>query len=292
MDPDYVASSLQLALMLELSITPKPGLVDRRGRRRGYEQFLSTISILYPYFKQAAEGREKTGRIIREACRQMLKAQSMGNTHLGSILLLTPLAKTAGETRSVNKVKHLLRKTLASLDHEDSLEILNAVREVRPGGLGRVGLLDVNDERTYEKIVKERISVIELFKPYSSYDLIAHEYATSYSYSIKHGYEHLKKLIRRGYGINDAGVLTFLNILSNIQDSFITRKYGIKTSRLISKMAHQTLKSIIVKEGGRMPRRYIEDFCNYVEKQGVKPAATADILAVALAFLTLEGWRP
>jgi triphosphoribosyl-dephospho-CoA synthase len=79
---------------MELSTTPKPGLVDRTSAPQSYLQFTSSAVALYRHFKAAAADA-RTGRVIYEASRDMLRWQKGGNTHLGAILLLAPLARAA-----------------------------------------------------------------------------------------------------------------------------------------------------------------------------------------------------
>jgi triphosphoribosyl-dephospho-CoA synthase len=285
------AACCQLALLLELSTTPKPGLVDRVSRVSEFPQFLATSTVLHRYFMRAALSRGKgLGKLAAEACADMLSWQRGGNTHLGSILLLMPLAAAIPKIESVSDIRPVLHDVLAGMNHRDALEIFKAVKMVAPGGLGRVAYLDVNDEKTYARISKGRITVVEALRPYRDLDIVAHEYATDYEASYKHGYMYLRSQVKKGRETNEAGVNTFLNILANIPDTHVARRHGRPAARLLSKMAGKVLAA----GGASTPEGHalLEKLCLQVRRAGYRPAATADLLATAFCILLIDGWRP
>jgi len=291
MKPNFIASSLQLALMLELSITPKPGLIDRRTYNGTYEQYLATISILYPYFYEAASNKNKPlGSIIEAACLKMLNSQHGGNTHLGTILLLIPIARAAANTKQYKKLNKSLKNTILTMNHEDTTRIFQAIRTIKPGGLKRVAYLDVTKEKTYKRIQKEKIGVIEALKPYVEYDVVAHEYITGYSLTTA-GYEFLKKEINvQRRNINDAGVVTFLKLLSVKPDFSIARRFGITYAKHISRLASKILLHGCLETS--RGRKLLFELDSRLRKQGVKPSSTVDVLAASISMLTLLGWKP
>ena len=112
-----IAQCAQKALLYEVSVTPKPGLVDRadNGAHRDMDffTFLDSAAVLTPYFEEcAAAGLEATecgGKEAdhaallaklrgpgKEAEREMLRATGGVNTHKGAIFLLGLLTAAAG----------------------------------------------------------------------------------------------------------------------------------------------------------------------------------------------------
>jgi len=107
---EHVSRCLELAILLEVSAYPKPGNVHRTADFQGtrYEHFLASAVAVAPHFKHAAEhgiqvseGKIKPtdvgiGTIVKDAVKSVSLWQSNGNTLLGSIILLSPMAVAAG----------------------------------------------------------------------------------------------------------------------------------------------------------------------------------------------------
>ena len=126
-----IAQYAQKALLYEVSVTPKPGLVDRadNGAHRDMDffTFLDSAAVLTPYFEEcAAAGLEASKSVCfdsqqnessegdsttmdafatlltklrgpgKEAEREMLRATGGVNTHKGAIFLLGLLSAAAG----------------------------------------------------------------------------------------------------------------------------------------------------------------------------------------------------
>ncbi|MEM4573206.1 MAG: triphosphoribosyl-dephospho-CoA synthase [Candidatus Caldarchaeum sp.] len=284
---EYVANCCTSALLLELATTPKPGLVDRSSDPQIYAEFvLSAISLHQQFLKASSH---PVGKLALKACSDMLRWQRGGNTHLGSLLLLLPLSKAACHTGKFNQLRRNLRNMLRRMDHRDLANILNSIKIVNPGALGRVAYLDAHSTRTSEVIRLRRIPVVEGLKPYVKREVVAHEYVTGYDASFVHGYSFMKQRLELE-DWNSAGINTFLNILKHLPDSHISRRRGYQTSVMFSKLAGRILDAggFSTHEG----RQRFRSFCELVRRTGVKPAATADLLAVSYCLVLLEGWRP
>src|SRR5260370_8400583 len=97
------------ALIAEAELTPKPGLVDRRGAGAHTDLSLSIMErsafTIEPYFREMAfisEGahpsqalREELAVVGRDAERAMLKATNGSNSHKGAIWILGLLISAA-----------------------------------------------------------------------------------------------------------------------------------------------------------------------------------------------------
>lgn len=108
---DAIGSVCTLALLLEVSATPKPGLVDRLGNGAhndmDFSTFLSSAAAIAPYFSACAKaGTELPAldgaalariRPLGVQCDQVMLAAAKGaNTHKGAIFSLGILACAAG----------------------------------------------------------------------------------------------------------------------------------------------------------------------------------------------------
>jgi len=112
--PHLLARHATQALLDEAYLTPKPGLVDRRGAGAHNDLSLALLArsaqALEPYFARMAgaamdyrdgiELRERLGAIGREAEVEMLLATGGVNTHRGAIWALGLLVAAAALSRS------------------------------------------------------------------------------------------------------------------------------------------------------------------------------------------------
>jgi triphosphoribosyl-dephospho-CoA synthetase len=107
---DWLADLAVDALIDEADLSPKPGLVDRRGSGAHTDLHLGLMHAsalaLWPSFKAMAEAaqhrgaiglqlREDVGRIGREGEAEMLRVTGGVNTHRGAIWALVMIASSA-----------------------------------------------------------------------------------------------------------------------------------------------------------------------------------------------------
>ncbi|MEM4246322.1 MAG: triphosphoribosyl-dephospho-CoA synthase [Candidatus Bathyarchaeia archaeon] len=300
---DYVASSLQLSMLLEVSAYPKPGNVDRlhNFKNTTFEDFLGSIAGLGSCWRRAAlggcSGAYRIGRAVLEASKAMLSWQDGGNTSFGTILLLAPLAVAAGsvlveESFDVERLRAMLRNAISVATYRDTIAVYKAIALVRPGGLGRSPELDVGEKRSLEKINRDRIPLQEVFRLSSGYDSISREWCTGFEISFTIGYPYFTRSIQKGEGVNSAVVNTYLRILSEIPDTLIARKAGARMAESISEEAGEALKAggLSTTEGRgaveRLDRRLRED------GNLLNPGTTADLTCASVAIAVLSGFRP
>ena len=304
---DYAATSMQLAMLLELSAYPKPGNVHRTRDHEDtrYEHFLGAISALHATFFKAAEYgwrgtyEGKIGKLIFRGAERMLNWQSDGNTSLGTIILLTPLAIAAGKALKNGLSKGFAKRLRSEVvnvckfaNFQDSLWLFKALKLVKPGGLGRVQELDVYDPSALRKIGKERIPLNEIFYLSAKYDSIASEWVTGFKVTFEVGYPFYMEALQRHRDLNVAAVNTFLKILSEKPDTLIARKAGLNQAVDVSQNARK-----ILEEGGASTSKGISLLWSLDEKlrsrgHELNPGTTADLTCASIAVATLSGVRP
>lgn len=113
--PDFgPAAHAELALLLEVSGTPKPGNVDRTHDFADlrFEQFLAGAVGGRPGLDDAADrDGPGVGRAFERAVAGMSQ-QAGGNTQFGCLLLLVPLVRTAATgTLTRDRVEHVVEST-------------------------------------------------------------------------------------------------------------------------------------------------------------------------------------
>jgi len=309
--PEYVSECLQLAVLLEVSAYPKPGNVHRTADFEGtrYEHFLASAIAVGPHFKHAAKqglsvhdekiGLDNigVGETIKEAVVDMSAWQHGGNTILGSIILLVPIAAAAGITLaedefSIQKLRRNMKAVVESTTPEDAVNVYEAISIAQPGGLGKAPKLDVTDAASRKKIIKEKVSLYEVFKISAPWDSISSEWVNDYRITFNIGYPFFIQQLEETNDINTATVHTFLKILSKVPDTLIARKKGISNAQEVSAQAKNVLEvgGLTTTEGRDRLLKF--DAKLRASAHLLNPGTTADIISAVLALAILNGYRP
>ena len=306
---DHISRCLELAILLEVSAYPKPGNVHRTADfpETRYEHFLASAVAVAPSFRKAAEQGTKVseekitpsavgiGKIIKDAVDRMRWSQSGGNTLLGAIILLVPIAAAAGmisNSFSLSKLRGNIKVVVESTTPEDAVAVYDAIALLKPGGLNKVKKLDVTDPESKTRILDEGVTLFDTFKLASSYDSVASEWVHNYPITFDLGYPYFVKQLEDTGDINTATVHAFLKILAEVPDTFITRKVGQAKAESISAEAAQVLK-----EGGLatlLGRNLLHKLDGKLRdpENNLSPGTTADITEAVLAINNLNGYKP
>ena len=308
---EHVSGCLQLAILLEVSAYPKPGNVHRTTdfQETRYEHFLSSAVAVAPHFRFAAEQgiRVSAGKIspyevgigntIKNAVTSVGEWQGGGNTLLGSIILLSPIAVAAGMTLaegsfSLVKLREKIRVVVESSTPVDAVAVYDAIGTAKPGGLGGAPKLDVTDPASRQKILEEEVTLFDVFEIASEYDSIAYEWVNNYPVTFDLGYPYFAQQLEIARDVNTATVHTFLKILSEVPDTLIARKVGLTKAKEVSAQAKKVLEAGgLITPSGRDSLWKLDEKLRDPAHQ-LNPGTTADITAAVLAVSILNGYRP
>jgi triphosphoribosyl-dephospho-CoA synthase len=300
-----------LAILLEVS-AEKPGNVNLTSGFEGTlcQHFLASAVAAGPSFQEAAYrgtlvaekklgiGEVGLGQLIKTCASDVSAWQRGGNTILGTIMLFMPIAVAAGMTQA--KLDYsldfsLLRKNIdlavKSTTALDSVHLYEAVAIANPSGLNDAPDLDVTDPRSKERLIKENVTLFEVFKIASGYDDICAEWVHNYPVTFDLAYPYLMDQLN-SKPLNTAVVHTFLKILSQRPDTFIARKVGKEKAQEVSEDAKAVLEL-----GGLETAKGKKSLTAFDKKLRLSqnkcnPGTTADLTAAALALCTLSGYRP
>jgi triphosphoribosyl-dephospho-CoA synthase len=305
---DNISRCLELAILYEVSGYPKPGNVHRTADfpETTFEHFLASAVAIAPSFRRGAEQGIRVsegeigpsevgiGSVIKDAVDRMLGSQSDGNTLLGAIILLAPLAAAAGMTKvfSLPKLRKNIKLIVESTTPEDAVAVYDAIALVNPGGLNKAAELDVTDPESKKKILDEGITLLDTFKISSSYDSITSEWVNNYPITFDLGYPYFVKQLKETRDINTATVHAFMKILSEVPDTFISRKVGQSKAESISAEAKEVLKQggLTTPLGRNLLMKL--DISLRDPKHDLSPGTTADITEAVLALNNLNGYKP
>lgn len=262
-----IARCAQLAMLLEVSASPKPGNVDREHNYPDtcFEHFVASSVSAYPVLELAARSRNGIGYLIRSAVCESSAWQRGGNTHFGAFLLLIPLSMAAGELfdspKRVNfKLSQDEFEDLAARAHafvkatscEDAVEFYRAF-EVAGVRVNSVDEFSLRNPEAAAELRKQQITLYKLMEIAEGYDLIANEWTSGFERCLE-GARSIIEFIQAlnsgnknqflncsSTGINEAVVYTFLRLLSRHRDTFIQTKFDKETADYVSFKAGEIL---------------------------------------------------
>ncbi len=286
MDTSHIARCAQLAMLLEVSATPKPGNIDRDHNYTDtrFEHFLASAVGVYTVLEKAARSESGVGALIHEAVIESSRWQKGGNTHFGAFILLIPLVMAAGKCEDKNCLKAQVKNVVRDTTVEDAIEFYRAFSKVRVK-VRPVSDLDLGEAASIDKIREQGLTFFNLMEISSGYDMLAEEWTNGFRKTFQCAAAIQDKL--KKYGINDAVVLTFMELLSRNKDTFIQTKFDSKKAEEI------TLRSKKIFEKG-----FLEDIMDDIKafdeellKEGINPGSTADIIIAGLFVSLFEGMR-
>ena len=196
---EHISRCLQLAVLLEVS-AHKPGNVNRTANFQStrYEHFLASAVAVEPSFARAAErgimssyrkiepNEISIGEIIKDTIVSINAWQHGGNTLLGAVLLLSPIAVASGMTQvekkefSISKLRENIKLVVESSTPSDAVAVYEAINIANPGGLvDKAPTLDVNNPESKKTILEEGITLYDVFKISAPYDSISKEWIMS-----------------------------------------------------------------------------------------------------------------
>jgi triphosphoribosyl-dephospho-CoA synthase len=304
MEPWDIALCAQLSCALEVAC-PKPGNVNR------YHDFQDTTLEHYLIsavavgdtmrkaaeagFKYGSEGRYSEigiGGLVLKAVADSQKWHRGGNTNLGMAALLVPLCASYGSAINAAArpkdaaVRRILDSIMQSTTPDDAINFYRAVKEAKPGGLGKQQELDVVDPESEEKIKRKGITLYQVLK-ISSHDSIAAELTGQMRITFEVGSPAIRREYLRTGSFRQGVIRGYMEILSKIPDSLIVRKKGAEVAEEVSKEAGRILRQ------GMQPKE-LEAFDRMLREEGnaLNPGTTADLTAASIMVCLLKGVRP
>ncbi len=274
MNPKHITRCAQLAMMLEVSATPKPGNVDKDHDFPDitYGHFLASAIGVEPVFEKAAMSNVGAGTLIREAIEVSARWNGGKNTHFGTFLLLMPLTMAAGKG-DVHQANEIVQKTTV----EDAVEFYKAFKCIDVY-LEDVDDLSVNDAKSIDEIERRGLTLYDIMKMSAGQDEIAQEWVRGFPRTFA-GARMLAEKVKE-MGINDAIVHSYLTLLAEQPDTLVQKKFGSSVAEEVSRKA-----SAVLKEWSIDAVRLFDD---ELIRRRINPGTTADITAAALFIHLLE----
>jgi triphosphoribosyl-dephospho-CoA synthase len=264
----------QLALLLEVASTPKPGNVDREREYDDlrFEHFLAGAVAARDGLRLAAGG-EELGVAFERAIAGMSQ-QSGGNTQFGAILLTTPLLGAAAEgDLSPEGARSVITETTV----EDTAKFYEAFEHVDvavsdpPDDLEP---LDVRRGAEAIPAIRERgLTLGDLMERSADQDGVAAEWTSGFPRT----FAAAESIADDEGAVTDRAARAYLELLAEEPDEFVVTQHDRETALEV------TERAAALTESEEDPRAFAEELVD----RGINPGTTADIVAGAL-FVALE----
>jgi len=275
--PSYLARCAVLAMALEVSGTPKPGNIDRDHDYPDtkYEDFLAAAIGVYPILERACrEGG--IGELILDSSEESVMWQSGGNTHFGAFILLFPLIKAA----SVNP--HGIQDAAISITREttieDAVDFYRAFSKVQVKMKGSDDL-DASDERSIDEIRRRGLTLFDIMEISAKNDMVAREWVNGFTRSFQSADMIAERRISGT--LNDAIVLTYLELLANEPDTFVVKKYDLEKALYVQGLAIDVLER----------RMTLNELSRRLYSEKINPGSSADIMIAGIFIALSRGMR-
>lgn len=301
MRSETVAWRAGIASLLEAS-AEKPGNVTptKSFKDLSYDDYVSASMLIQgPLLEAASAGSRlkrkghfsdpRLGKHILNTANSVYQLLGKRNPNLGIILMYAPLAIAAGHMKKHSELRTNLHKVLSHSTPEDTVNIFKAIRKIQPGGMSPKNVsvedrafleeFDLTKPGVFNRIRQKGVTPIDIFKFSAEYDMLASEWISNYKISFTY-LDVFKKNLRR-FGLSDAIVYTYLQLLSKHPDTYIARKLGNKAAEEVSMRAQKLLKGY---------PKGIESFDKYLRdnRNARNPGTTADLIATILFLWLLE----
>ena len=264
----------QLALLLEVTSTPKPGNVDREREYPDlrFEQFVTGGVCARDGLRLAAGGAE-IGEAFKRSIAGMSQ-QTAGNTQFGGILLLVPLVRASADAKlNPDGVREVVENTTV----EDAAKFFEAFEYVDvavsdpPNGMEP---LDVRRGAEAVPPVRGRgVTLGDVMEQSAGQDAVAAEWVNGFPRTFE-----AADAIASGDGpVTDRAAEVYLDLLAEEPDTFVIIQHDAETAREVRNRA------AAVRDG----EADIKAFATDLVDREINPGATADIVAGAL-FIALE----
>lgn len=279
---NYIRDLSLKSMLYEVTVAPKPGLVDRfnSGAHRDMDIFtfidssLSLSTYFYDCVKLGYEfdGNDYTNilKALRpigiKAEEKMFMATNGVNTHKGLIFSLGIISAAAGT---------IYRKTNNICIHP--LEMSNLVKEITKGLTEELLSLENKSNLTYGE---------KLYKKYGAKG-IRGEVESGFSTVLKYSLPELKYLIEdTKYHINDILVNVLLNLMAKTEDSNILGRHDMETLNYVQENSQHALElgGYLTDEG----RKYVKEMDKNFIENNISPGGSADLLAITIMLYMLE----
>ena len=273
------AQNAQLALLLEVAGTPKPGNVDRRRDLEDlrFEHFLAGTVGAQRGLEMAERGAA-VGAAFERAVEGMAD-QRGGNTQFGALLLLVPLVRAAREDLSQPVVESVVEETTVAdaAAFYRSFEHVDVFVDDPPADMDA---LDVRRGSEAIPALEERgLTLYDVLERSAPGDGVAREWVRGFERS----FAAAERLADADGPLSERTATVFLSLLAERPDTLVAKRRGEDVAAEVTgRAAELHERNAVVTD-----RAAVEAFADDLVERGINPGTTADLTAAGL-FIAVE----
>ena len=281
------AENAQRALLFEVAVTPKPGLVDRHnaGAHRDMDvfTFIDSACALRPYFETCARiglaHRGKDAQACFDALRvpgllaedAMRRATGGVNTHKGAIFSLGIACASLGMGYGAPLRAH---ETLARCGEMTGAQMRRELEAAKAG-----------QARTFGEAIYQKAGV----------GGVRAEAASGFASVREIALPRLNAGLKAGLSLNDAALCALTALMADTQDTNAVRRGGEagaaamrETARALDGEIAAALEAGEIKQKIGQFKEKLTDWDGQMSAAGISPGGCADLLAMALLMAFCE----
>ena len=282
MNAEEIAKMAQIASVLEVSGYPKPGNVHRTRDfpDMEFEDFVISGIVIGDTIREACMNVDiynpQLGRYILQAVSETDR-WIKNNTNLGIVMMTTPIAVAAAISDSFEDIRQNVKLLMGNTSVDDACDLYDAINIADAGGMGDQDEYDVASDNAKAELRENNQTMYDVLKISAPWDMLAREMTSDMPAVFEIGYPIYHEL-KESKSKNEACVLTFLTILSQVPDTLISRKYGSDEALKISMMTRDLLN--LKNESDFWDK--VKEFDEFLFKNKYNPGTTADLTAASI----------
>ena len=271
------AANAQLALLLEVTGTPKPGNVDRARDFPDlrFEHFLAGAVGAWDGLRSAEDG-EPVGAAFERAVAGMSE-QSGGNTQFGALLLLVPLVHAAAEG---DHAPEAVARVVEDTTVEDAANFYRAFEHVDvfvddpPEDLSELDARRGAD--AIPEIEERELTLYDVMERSADVDGVAREWVGGFERTFRTA----DRIAALDGPVPDRAAQAYLELLARERDTFVEKRHGRKVAESVRTRAQAVLDD---------DRAHLKAFAESLVTDGINPGTTADLVAAGLFVALARG---
>ncbi|MGT2930106.1 triphosphoribosyl-dephospho-CoA synthase CitG [Streptococcus dentasini] len=285
------AYAARQALLYELNLSPKPGLVDRfdNGAHKDmtYASFIASIKALSPFFERYIQTGwhyasdkpqfifERLRSIGIEAEKAMFQATNGVNTHKGVNFSLALLLGATG----IYLAKNDFKTKCVTFTPQTSQDLAQLVQTISAQAI----------QADWEQLdTKTKLSYGErLFLDYGIKGPRG-EAAAGFPTLIDRALPFFRQELKAKQDPEWSQLRLLLYLMSQLEDGNIIHRGGLEAWQLVKKEARLLLLSEDLKTSKKLLRQELSAYNQTLIERNLSPGGSADLLALTLYFAFLE----
>lgn len=267
---------LSQAILLEVSTSPKPGLVTKTGNGSHKDMSIMTFMMSSAVLSKAFYELQAIGLSHDGSPEELMK--KVRGYGIGVEKELLSVTKGVNTQRGILFAGGVLSAAAgyASSKNLPSTSLIDVVKAMTKGIVAKELKYLQGSGRTYGEKLYEKYGITG----------IRGEIENGFPSVINYGLPALREAFAKQANINDALIHALLNLMAVVEDSNVLWRSDWQTAQQTKRVAKEILMAgSVFTEAGRC---LLQEACHGFEKLNISPGGSADLLSITIALYLLE----